>query len=127
MKSTILLIDDDEYMRKYGVCLFDEKYYIVHTLKSGRKGLKYIVEHQLDVVIIDAHLEGLSGLETLLHIKRIKPELPVIVWSGDTDLELEKSAKERGAVAFFAKPVDKNRLQGLVATICEILLIRKQK
>lgn len=82
----------------------------VSFVQEGDKALALFLSNSYDLVLLDLRLPGLSGLAILEGIKRIEPELPVIVVSAWTDKRVRARALELGAAAFFQKPPDYRKL-----------------
>ena len=79
MAACILLIDDDESLRRVTEYNLSESGFDVITAGSGQQGLELFSTHNPDLVITDVKLGDMDGLEVLGVIKRKSPETPVIV------------------------------------------------
>ena len=104
--STILIIDDDDQLRKSFEKLLEEEGYRVLSAASGEAGIKVIEQQVPDLVIADLRLPGMSGIETFKHIHRMEPKLPVIIMTafGTTDIAIE--ATKSGVFDYILKPFD---------------------
>jgi DNA-binding NtrC family response regulator len=104
--STILIIDDDDQLRKSFQKLLEEEAYSVMSAASGEAGIKLIEKQVPDLVIVDLRLPGMNGLETFKHIHRMEPKLPVIIMTafGTTDIAIE--ATKNGVFDYILKPFD---------------------
>ncbi|MBU2648278.1 sigma-54 dependent transcriptional regulator [bacterium] len=113
--STILIIDDDDQLRKsFEKLLLSEGYQVV-TAASGESGL-YVVKKQLpDLVVLDVRLPGMNGLETFKAIHDIAPKLQVIIMTafGTTDTAIE--ATKLGAYDYVLKPFEIPEMLNLIA------------
>ena len=97
VSKTILLVDDEPGIRKsLSTALKDEGYQVLRSDK-GEKAIDLISGpdgEAVDLVLLDVWLPGLDGLKTLQELKKIQPELPVIMISGhgtiNTALEATK-------------------------------------
>ncbi|MBL7175425.1 MAG: sigma-54-dependent Fis family transcriptional regulator [Desulfobacteraceae bacterium] len=104
--SKILIIDDDDQLRKsFEKLLIDEGYY-VESAPSGEMGLKKLEPMVPDVVILDMRLPGMNGLETFQAIHEIKPKLPVIMMTAYGTTETAIQATKMGAFDYILKPFD---------------------
>ena len=114
--SNILIIDDDDQLRKSFNKLLIEEGYATKSAASGEAGLKIIQEEIPDLVILDMRLPGMNGFETFKAIHNTEPKLPVIIMTayGTTDTAIE--ATKMGAFDYILKPFD----------IPEILVVIKQ-
>lgn len=78
--------------------------YRVARAESGRLGLEHAVNHRFDVVLLDLVLREMSSLDVLKVLHSDRPEVPVILLSGPTDLETKIRGFELGASDFLQKP-----------------------
>lgn len=105
---TVLAIDDDEYIRQsYLDCLEDFEYK-VYTAENGRVGLEIFEDKQneLDIIIVDLRMPEVDGFQVLAHVKEAKPELPIIVVSGNGILKEAVQALHQGAWDYILKPIE---------------------
>ena len=104
--STILIIDDDDQLRKSFEKLLTEEGYIVESAPSGENGLKRISSKIPDIVILDMRLPGMSGFETFKAIHDIEPKLPIIMMTAYGTTETAIEATKMGAFDYVLKPFD---------------------
>ncbi len=104
--STILIIDDDEQLRKSFNKLLVEEGYTVETAFSGENGLDIVRNKALDLVILDMRLPGMSGFETFQAIQEIERKLPVIIMTAYGTTETAIEATKIGAFDYILKPFD---------------------
>jgi nitrogen regulation protein NR(I) len=104
--STILIIDDDDQLRKSFERLLREEGYTVESAASGEAGLKIIGNQSPDLVILDIRLPGMSGLETFKRIHEIEPKLPVIMMTAYGTTESAIEATKLGAFDYILKPFE---------------------
>jgi nitrogen regulation protein NR(I) len=104
--STILIIDDDDQLRKSFEKLLAEEGYSVEGAPSGEMGLEVVRQRIPDLVILDMRLPGMHGFETFQALHEIEPKLPVIIMTayGTTDTAIE--ATKMGAFDYILKPFD---------------------
>jgi nitrogen regulation protein NR(I) len=104
--STILIIDDDDQLRKSFNKLLSEEGYHVKDAASGETGVNMVEDSTPDLVILDVRLPGMNGLETFKAIHELEPKLPVIIMTayGTTDTAIE--ATKLGAFDYILKPFD---------------------
>lgn len=109
-KGTILITDDEKSIRNtLREILEFEKYHILEA-ENGEKALDTIKKENIDLVILDIKMQGMDGIEVLEKIKKIAPELPVIMISGHGTIKIAVEATKLGAFDFLEKPPDLNRL-----------------
>src|SRR6266849_2455775 len=79
--SRVLVIDDDELLRRFVVALL-ERWNYVQSTDNGEAGIKLAGETVFDLIITDLGLPGISGLETIKQIRRDKPDIKILAVSG---------------------------------------------
>ncbi|MBN2033057.1 MAG: sigma-54-dependent Fis family transcriptional regulator [Deltaproteobacteria bacterium] len=104
--STILVIDDDDLLRKSFEKLLIEEGYDVKSAPSGESGLAVIRDKLPDLVILDMRLPGLNGFETFQAIHEFEPKLPVIIMTAYGTTETAIEATKMGAFDYILKPFD---------------------
>jgi DNA-binding response OmpR family regulator len=117
---TVLLVEDEEPLRKVLRDLLDRQGYKVLEAANGVEALDQIDRGAPDVVLLDLNIPQLDGFGVLKHV-RARPQtvdLPIIVLTATGDEETEVRALEMGATEFLAKPFRPRalsaRLQSLV-------------
>jgi len=104
--ATILIIDDDDQLRKSFTRLLTEEGYAVQSAASGEAGLRIVREKLPDLVILDVRLPGMSGLDTFQAIHAIEHRLPVIIMTAYGTTETAIKATKLGAFDYVLKPFD---------------------
>ena len=112
MKKKILIIDDEEdicEMMKLNLETTGE--FEVTTAYTGEKGVESIKSGNFDLIITDFYMPGMDGGEVLEEVKRLKPDLPVLIFSiyHDDESTLTGSIKEK-ADGIISKPIEHNQL-----------------
>ena len=113
MSSTIFIVDDEKNIRRTVRMVLEGEGFGVEEASSGEEALARLPEVTADVMLLDVQLPGISGLETLERISKLKnPEtLPtVIVISGHATLADAVRATKAGAYDLIEKPLDRERL-----------------
>ena len=106
----ILLIDDDEDIRDVMTLTLKDAGYSVICAQDGHAGLMLTTREEPQIVITDIQMPGLSGLDVLEKIKKIKPETEVIVTTGFGDIKKAVKALQYDASDFISKPIDDDAL-----------------
>jgi putative two-component system response regulator len=102
----LLVVDDMEAMRvALEECLRLQGYDVV-SAGSGEEALELLRSQQFDLLLTDQAMPGLSGIELAELTARIRPDMPVVLLTGHTDVELAKTSLQRGASDFVTKPVN---------------------
>ena len=104
--STILIIDDDDQLRKSFERLLADEGYDVESAPSGERGLDAVRAGAPDLVILDVRLPGMSGFETFKAIHEIEPKLPVIIMTAFGTTETAIEATKMGAFDYILKPFE---------------------
>ena len=113
--KTILCIDDDDSMLGYQRALLERRGYKVLTAASARQGLHIAAVCAVAAVIVDYHMPEMNGHEVATEIKRLKPQVPIVMVSSDDDI-----AKNALNVvdAFVSKNEAHSRLLPVITQIC---------
>jgi DNA-binding NtrC family response regulator len=82
-QRTILCIDDDDGMLCYQKALFERRGYQVLTAASARQGLRIAAVCEVTAVVVDYHMPEMNGLEFATEVKRLKPQMPIVMFSSD--------------------------------------------
>jgi nitrogen regulation protein NR(I) len=117
--ETILIIDDDDQLRKSFEKLMTEEGYRVRTAASGEAGLEEVRAAVPDLVILDMRLPGMGGLETFREIHALEPKLPVIIMTAYGTTETAIEATKCGAFDYVLKPFDIPDMLALIAKALE--------
>ena len=106
----VLLIDDDEAIRRVvSIVLADEGYQML-TAADGQSGLQLCKETSPQIVITDIRMPGMDGIEVLKRVKDEDPDKEVIVVTGFSDMELAIRALQLDASDFVTKPIENETL-----------------
>jgi two-component system NtrC family response regulator len=127
MADTILLIDDDESLRRVTEYNLSEAGFDLITAGSGQQGLKLFSKNKPALVLTDVKLGDMDGLEVLAAIKRESPETPVIVITAFGSIEMAVKAMHEGAFNFITKPFDRETLRLSCSKALELRSLRSQK
>ncbi len=103
--SKLLLIDDEEGIRKVFSISLKSDGYDVATAASGQQGIDLFQKEFFPIVLTDIKMPGMDGIEVLRRIKEINPEVEVIVITGHGDMESAIQSLHLGASDFLTKPV----------------------
>ena len=104
MKNKLLLVDDEEGIRKVlGISLADSGYK-VFTAENGEQALKIFREETPPIVLTDIKMPGMGGHEALPQIKKIHPQAQVIMLTGHGTTESAVNGMKLGAFDYLLKP-----------------------
>jgi len=100
----ILLVDDDKNTRFVLTQLLGTMGYLVFEAKDAEDAMKWVEIGPIDLVMTDLKMPKIDGIELTRAIKRTKPKLPVIVYSGNRYMDTARVALKAGADEYVAKP-----------------------
>ncbi len=114
--SKILIIEDEAAIRRVLTKIISEENesYHVEEAEDGLLGIEMISKADFDLVLCDIKMPKMDGVEVLEKIKKIKPEIPIIMISGHGDLDTAVNTMRLGAFDYISKPPDLNRLLNTV-------------
>jgi len=116
MSERILIIDDEEHIRRMMRLALEAAEYTVAEAGDGLTGLKCFGDgSEWDLVVLDQRMPGIDGLETLRHLKVVKPDARVVMATAYASIELAVDAMKLGAVDFVRKPMTPETLRHAVA------------
>lgn len=107
----ILVVDDDEQMRRDISEILTKEGYDVANTGSGEEALEKIKEEDFDIVLTDLMMPGISGMEVLTEIKKIKSRIRVIMITAFATVESAVEAMKKGASDYISKPFKINEVQ----------------
>ncbi|MCH3908584.1 MAG: sigma-54 dependent transcriptional regulator [Sphaerochaeta sp.] len=110
MKRTILICDDEKNIREGLALAMQGEGYATLTAENAEKAWDLVNKEDVDLVITDLRMDGMGGEELLKRIHGAYPQLPVIILTGHGTIETAVVAMRDGAIDFFTKPVDLDRL-----------------
>ena len=102
----ILLADDD---KNFGIVLkneLEEEGYSVELVNDGVEAVLHFIEDPYDLVLIDIKMPKLDGIGVLKIIKKLKPTIPVIIFSGNTGFSYIEEMLKMGVIRYFLKPFE---------------------
>ena len=114
MNFTILIIDDEKNIREGLSAALELEGYSVRLAADGREGLALIERGDIDLVITDLRMPGISGEEVLARVRGESPGIPVIVLTGHGSIDTAVDAMRNGAYDFLTKPLSLDRLTLIV-------------
>jgi CheY-like chemotaxis protein len=107
----ILLVDDNQTVTLALAALLRDEGYEPVAFLSGTPAMEYCRTHCPDAALIDIHLPDISGLDLARDIRSIHGQrLPIIIFSGDTSMDVLRTLPQSGATYFFSKPVSATAL-----------------
>jgi len=110
--SRILIVEDEDAIRRVLVKILkqENEAYQIEEATDGVAAIEKIESLELDLVLCDIKMPKMDGIEVLNKVKKIKPELPIVMISGHGDLDTAVDTMRKGAFDYISKPPDLNRL-----------------
>src|SRR5437867_9447544 len=118
-KVNILVVDDQDSIRHFVSKALEAEGYTVQTMASVREARAAVERDMPDLAVLDLKLPDGTGLELLREIKRVQPEVSVILMTAFGELETAVEAMSAGAFWFVKKPFQNDELLALVARALE--------
>jgi len=105
-RPTVLIIDDSPEVQRYLRLVLETDNYRVEVAENGEKGVEQLRRGcRPAIVLLDMHMPGMNGLQTLRCIRELQPELKVVMCSSEDDPDIVRQAASLGAKAYLVKPV----------------------
>ena len=125
-KQKLLFVDDDETFSKVMKKELSRMGYSVVCVGSGEAAIEALKKRNFDVIILDIKMPGIGGLNTLKSIKKMDPEVEVIMLTGRATIESAVESMKMGAYDYITKPCRLNELDILLKKAYERRLLSKE-
>lgn len=119
MTTRLLIIEDDESLNQMLEFHFEDQGFDVTGANTCNQGLDQLRQNAFDLILLDQQLPDGTGLELLKTVRTDEPDQPVIMMTGQHDLELAIQAIKTGAADFIHKPIKTDELQIVVNRVLE--------
>jgi len=126
MDKSILLVDDEEGIRKVLGILLADMGYQVHTAATGTEALCVFEKLRPPIVLTDIKMPEMDGIELLRHLKQISPETEVIMITGHGDMDLAIKSVKYEATDFVTKPINDEVLEIALQRAHERISMRRK-
>ncbi len=107
---TVLLVDDEVEFRDLLAKRLSKRKLHVLTAGDAAEALRTLAASPVDVVVLDVRMPGMSGTDALREIKKILPNVEVLMLTGHAQLDVALAGMELGAFDYLLKPVDLDAL-----------------
>src|SRR5271157_4334870 len=125
-KGSILVVDDEERQRDIYHDILEDEGYRAETAPSGEVAMHLLAQKRFDLVITDLNLTGMTGVQLLSEIMAADPTVAVILITGYPSIQSAIEATKKGVYQYLEKPVDRDRLLGVVAEVFDRLATLKR-
>lgn len=102
--KNILIIEDEKEIREGLVELLEDAGFLVDSAENGRQGLEKIGKKDFDIVVTDLIMPVVGGMEVLREVKRIKPQIRVVLITAFATIDNAVEAMKAGASDYITKP-----------------------
>jgi two-component system response regulator AtoC len=124
--KTILVVDDDPAICYAFKKTFEKKNFTTLTASNGEEAIEIITRKEPLVVFMDITMPEISGLTALQKIKEIKSQVPVIMITGNGNMETAIKAMQLGAFDYLTKPLDIDKVRITADRAIEMTIMRNQ-
>lgn len=114
MLAKLLIVDDEPEIADLLRDVLNEEH-AVDVASNGSEAMEATTRSRPDLVLLDMHMPGASGLEVLTWLRGVDPTIPVIMVTGTDDIVLIGRALEVGALSYIPKPFNASYIRHLVA------------
>ena len=126
MEKSILLVDDEEGIRKVlGIALSDMGYH-VRTAENGVEALRIFKDERPPIVLTDIKMPEMDGIELLRRLKKVNPDTEVIMITGHGDMDLAIKSVKYEATDFVTKPINDEVLEIALSRAQERISMRRK-
>jgi len=127
MSERILVIDDEpDMLVLLKMIIEDNTGYDVETTNNPAEGLKMLKEEAYDLVISDLKMPGMDGLEVFDELRKMKPDIPVIIITAYGSPEAADEALKKGVSDFITKPFRKDTILFTMNRVLELFKLKKE-
>ena len=109
-KERILWADDEIDLLKPHILFLQNKGYEVETVTNGRDAIDALSSQIFNLIILDENMPGMTGLETLQEIKRMHPEVPVVMITKSEEEHIKEQAIGEKIADYLIKPVNPSQI-----------------
>jgi len=117
--ETILIVDDEKNYRLVLEALLTPEGYEIVTANNSVDALQMVSEGDIDLVVTDMKMPGMSGMELLESCKKVKPEIPVVMMTAFGTIEMAVEAMKKRAFDYITKPFQNEQLKMTVGKALE--------
>jgi DNA-binding response OmpR family regulator len=110
----ILIVEDDEEMRSLLKEFLEEEGFETECASNGTDALREIAKKPFDLIVTDIEMPGLTGLDIIPEMNKLRPEVSIIVMTSFANEEVHRRSLEKGAGGYLEKPIHIEKLKALI-------------
>lgn len=110
----ILIVEDNEDLAFSLSKVLKKEGYKVHTTETGEKGIQIVQKELIDLVLLDLKLPKMGGLDVLIRMKELDPDILIFMMTASTDVQPAIDAMKKGAEHYFLKPFELEEIKLVV-------------
>ena len=118
-KLSILVVEDGQSQREMLRDFLIKEGHAVAEAKSGDTAVQSVLKHHFDMILLDYKMPGMDGMQVLQEVKRINPEIDVVIITAYGTIETAVEAMKAGAIDYITKPIEFDELLILVDRVSE--------
>jgi len=127
MREKILIVDDEERMRRVLQMMLEREGYEVKLAEHGAEALSLLAQEPFDLLITDMRMPEMNGLELLKNIKKIDERIPVIIITAYGTIQNAVEAMKHGAYDYILKPFDMEEMKTIISRALELERLRRER
>lgn len=112
--AKLLVIDDEEDVRAFVKNFFTKRGLEILLASSGDEAIKIISNQNVDLILLDMRMDGLTGLETMTQLRHYQPMVKIVIVSAVIDEEVSEQARALGVTGICHKPLMLEELERIV-------------
>lgn len=122
----LLVVEDERAQREMLEGFLRQQGFSVLSVDGGRKAVEAIRRGPFDLVFLDYKMPHMDGLETLVKMKKVNPELAVVMMTAYGTIETAVQSIKAGATDYLTKPIDLDELLLLIEKVSEKILLQRE-
>ena len=109
-KAKVLWVDDEIDLLKIQILYLEEKGHTVFTANNGYDAIETVKKNNFDIIFLDENMPGISGLDVLTEVKRLKPSIPVVMVTKNEEEDIMDDAVGSKIDDYLIKPVNPKQI-----------------
>ncbi len=122
----VLIVEDEKTQREMLEGFLVQQGFSVSSVESGKKALDAVRRQVVDLVFLDYKMPHMDGLQTLRELRKVNPELTVVMMTAYGTIETAVQSMKVGAADYLTKPIDLDELLFLIERVSESILLQRE-